>query len=264
MKGLYSRSQARPVGPKSSKQLAREWDRIAEKRLEQVEKHVDISREFVLLPSIWSLLPEGQLGRVVDVGCGTGQLTSLLAARATETVGVDASRVSIELARKRYGRGGTKARFVHSTIEDYAAGNPPSFDVAVANMVLMTMADLKSGLIAIAALLRDQGLFVFTITHPWFWPTYWGYDREGWFSYGKEIFIEAPFEISLAESLDVTTHVHRPLAAYVESLADSGLVMDSCLELMPEPGVEARYPTPWRFPRFLATRCVRIRSHAAG
>jgi len=252
-----SQSRIRLVTKKTQRELAEEWDRIARRRLEQVEKHVDLSRDFVLLPAISGLLPEGFLGRVIDVGCGSGQLTAILSGRARHAVGVDPSRESIRLAEECYGTSAAGLIFVASTIEEYASRDQEPFDVAVANMVLMTVPDLDAALVATSSLLRGGGTFVFTITHPWFWPSYWGYDYEPWFTYTNELFIEAPFEISLDEALDVTTHVHRPLEAYFTSLFDSGLVVERCLEPMPPPGVHARYPKPWKFPRFFAASCRR-------
>ncbi len=47
------------------------------------------------------LLPEGRLGRVLDVGTGTGRLLELLAPRIGAGLGVDASRAMLALARVR-------------------------------------------------------------------------------------------------------------------------------------------------------------------
>ncbi len=48
-----------------------------------------------------SLLPQGRLGRVLDVGTGTGRLLELLAPRIGAGLGVDASRAMLALARVR-------------------------------------------------------------------------------------------------------------------------------------------------------------------
>ncbi len=48
-----------------------------------------------------ALLPSGPLGRVLDVGTGTGRLLELLAPRLTSGLGVDASRAMLALARVR-------------------------------------------------------------------------------------------------------------------------------------------------------------------
>ncbi|WP_337230401.1 hypothetical protein, partial [Proteus terrae] len=47
--------------------------------------------------------------------------------------------------------------------------------------------------------------FIATIPHPCFWPRYWGYEKESWFSYKEELMIKAPFKISLSDSEFKTT-----------------------------------------------------------
>jgi hypothetical protein len=59
-------------------------------------------------------------------------------------------------------------------------------------MTLMTAPDLRAFAKALATLLQARGRFVAILTHPCFWPRYWGYEEEPWFHYEREIFIEAP------------------------------------------------------------------------
>ena len=33
----------------------------------------------------------------------------------------------------------------------------------------------------------DSGVFIFSITHPCYWPIYWNYYKEDWFDYNKEL-----------------------------------------------------------------------------
>ncbi|HYL46391.1 MAG TPA: class I SAM-dependent methyltransferase [Candidatus Limnocylindrales bacterium] len=47
-------------------------------------------------------LDEGAL--VLDIGCGPGRVLGLLAQRGTRCIGLDRSRVSVQMARNRYGR----------------------------------------------------------------------------------------------------------------------------------------------------------------
>ena len=58
-------------------------------------------------------LAEGGLitGRVLDVGCGTGENALYLASRGLEVVGVDASRVAVEMARAKADQRGLTCQF---------------------------------------------------------------------------------------------------------------------------------------------------------
>ncbi len=51
--------------------------------------------------ALLSLLPHAGLGRVLDIGTGTGRLLELLGARAATATGLDASRAMLALARAR-------------------------------------------------------------------------------------------------------------------------------------------------------------------
>lgn len=244
----------RPAIGKSSTDIAREWDEIARVRYRQIVSGQDLSFNNVLLPTIRTLLEGINLESVLDVGCGTGQLTRELAAMSGKLVAVDSSARSIEIARRVCFSSGNVS-FHFSSVEEYARHWSGSrFTTAVANMTLMTCLDLESFVEAVARVVAPSGCFVATITHPWFWPHYRGYANADWFSYSKEIVLEGPFNISNEVSEYVTTHVHRPLVTYLNSLSRFGFQIDRIMEPYPQEESQALYPDPWRFPRFLAFR----------
>jgi len=248
----------RSVPPKTIRALAREWDAVADMRARQESAGRDISFRHVLLPAMRELIGKIEYSRVIDVGCGTGVATKSLFGQAGHVVGIDISANSVALAGI-HGSDRPNMSFVRTSVEAYARnyrGRP--FQVVTANMFLMTCPDLQSAVRAVARLLKRGGHFVWTAAHPCFWPTYWGYASAPWFKYESEIFIEAPFNISLErEARLTTTHIHRPLHRYVEALSHAGLTIERVLEPMPSHRVEEMYPKPWTYPRFLAVRCVK-------
>jgi hypothetical protein len=145
------------------------------------------------------------------------------------------------------------------SVEEYARkAEGASFSGAVANMVAMTAPDLPDFMKSVAALLHTGGWFIATLPHPAFWPTYWGYQDAPWFRYSAEIAIEAPFQISVHRTHIRTTHFHRPIEFYGESLSSAGFFLDRLREPYPEATAEALYPELWSFPRFLAFRAQRL------
>jgi hypothetical protein len=119
-------------------------------------------------------------------------------------------------------------------------------------MVLMDVPDLDTFLTAAYHIVRPGGMFVFSVTHPWFWPRYYGYESEAWFNYNAEIFIESPFRISMQPDCGlVSTHVHRSLEAYVRALLSARFSIEMLREPMPSTEVAALYPMPWFYPRYL-------------
>lgn len=252
----------RRVSRKSSAELTREWDRLAPERLRQIASGEDTSFIHVLVPAALDLLDIGDSSTVLDVGSGTGHLTCAVAATAKEVVGVDQSGASVEIA-KRVCKNLVNVRFVEGRIEDPAI-RPGLGQItdALAAMTLMTTPDLPAFARSVADILPIGGIFAATITHPWFWPRYWGYDAEDWFDYSKEIFIEAPFTISASNTGLTTTHIHRPLEYYLSTFSSCGLRLDRLVEPLPPPNTQSLFSSAWSYPRFVGFRWVKAIAQA--
>lgn len=248
--------EIRRIDHYSIEHIRAQWDNIALSRDAQLRSGRDVSYEFVLKPTILKLIQDSDCSSVLDAGCGSGVLTEVLATKAKEVTGIDMSTVSISIANSSstYPK---NVQYVASTIEEYLTKTNNRYSLVVANMVLQDSADLAACLKAIASRCSSQSLLVATITHPWFWPTYWGYDKEPWFQYSEEQAIEAPFKISTDVSpIGITTHFHRPISFYVGKLSEAGFKVDMVSEPMPPLIVQRQYPSVWQFPRFLAIRCI--------
>lgn len=239
--------------------VRREWDALAPLRWEQILSGADVTFNEVLLPAVESLIPQGSERMIaLDVGCGIGASTKAVAHHFKEIDAIDPSHVSIGLAKKLVS--GIARDIQECSIENFAATTKRRYDVVVANMVLMDVPDLDTFLDSIRRILRPGGRFIYTTTHPFFWPQYYGYSEEHWFKYLDTAFVRAPFKISADRTNQLqSTHVHRPLSAYFAALKAARLRTDVLLEPTPSPAVEARYSQPWRFPRYLVARCRKIK-----
>jgi ArsR family transcriptional regulator len=101
-------------------------------------------------------LPHGRLGRVLDIGCGTGRMMALLSPTADTVLGIDLSRQMLALARTRIAEQGLANCTVRQA--DMAAIPLPdaSFDIVVLCMVLH-YADEPAAVLAEAARLVAPG-----------------------------------------------------------------------------------------------------------
>ncbi|MDQ1075040.1 bifunctional 2-polyprenyl-6-hydroxyphenol methylase/3-demethylubiquinol 3-O-methyltransferase UbiG [Microbacterium sp. SORGH_AS_0969] len=235
----------RIVAHKAQTAVTGEWDLIAPERDAQVAGNHDASFTRVLEP--WVLDRTRGARNIIDVGCGTGRLTSKLHLRAETVVGIDPSSVSIDIAQSH--DDGT--RYAVASAEQWAAQHPDAeIDLVVANMVLMDALHLDSFIAAIARIAR-KGRILATMTHPTFWPIYWGYATNPGFDYLTEAVIEAPFKTSSHEFGLIATHVHRPLSTYLQAFRTNGLKVTHLQELR---GPEPRVTFP--FPRFIGIEAV--------
>lgn len=224
-----------------------QWDALASLRRTQIESGEDITYRSFLIPQIEDLLGGIKDLEILDAGCGIGFLTGVLAKKGASITGVDPSSTSIGLARE----GQPNIEFRATSLEDYAMIAGKKYDVLLANMVLMDVLDLDAFLIAATRLLKTRGRLVFSITHPWFWPKYAGYEKEPWFNYQETLTIEAPFSITAQPGGPPSTHVHRPLSSYMTALSNVGFRLVELTEPMPDVHTADLYLKEWSFPRYL-------------
>ena len=248
-----------PCGRKSHAELVRAWDRLAEERHRQIASGSDLSFDNVVVPTALRLFRACDPGTVLDVGSGTGEFTARLADVSGQVIAIEPSRGSTALARVVC-RSKSNVEFVKAPLEDAGSALVDAAATsAVAVMSLMTTPDLAKFACALARVLRPASRFVAVLTHPWFWPRYWGYDDAPWFHYEEEIFIEAPFATSECVTDIVTTHIHRPLEQYVMTFLKEGFVLETLVEPMPSAEVQVLYPKQWAFPRFIGLRWWKAR-----
>jgi 2-polyprenyl-3-methyl-5-hydroxy-6-metoxy-1,4-benzoquinol methylase len=93
-------------------------------------------------------------GRVIDMACGEGYGSDLLASRAAAVVGVDANPEAHEHARARYVR--DNLRFERGMVENY--GEPGSFDAVVFLQTIEHVIDPRAVLEHMRSLLTPGGV----------------------------------------------------------------------------------------------------------
>ncbi len=99
--------------------------------------------------------------KVLDLGCGTGYGTAMLAGKCEAICGVDISDEAIAYARSRYNKPGLD----YATIDKIERGSrlrfdDASFDAVISFQVIEHVADVPSYLAEIARLLKPGGVFI--------------------------------------------------------------------------------------------------------
>lgn len=134
------------IATESFQKRGAEWDEM--RALELPAADVEIA--------LLNLLPP-QLGRLLDIGTGTGQMLALLAPRISAGVGVDASRAMLALARARLSGPGMNHCAVRLGDMYRLPMADGSFDSVVLQMVLHYAEDPAAALAEAVRVLRPGG-----------------------------------------------------------------------------------------------------------
>jgi SAM-dependent methyltransferase len=178
--------------------------------------------------------------RVLDVGCGEGQVARRIAALGATVVGVDLTAAQVQVAIERagdavYGRARAEALPV-------ASG---AFDGVVICLTLEHIDPFEPVVAEVARVLAPGGRFVLFLNHPLLQTP-----GSGWIDdhiIGEQYWRVGPYlpddqameEVSPGIKLPF---LHRPLSRYVNALAAVGLLVEHMDEPAPPPGFIAQAP----------------------
>ena len=93
--------------------------------------------------------------RILDVGCGTGQLTAEIAHLGAEVMGIDASPEMVATARQNF----SQLRFEVADVTGLSFDS--EFDAVVSNAALHWVRDRQAAIASIARAMKPRGRFVF-------------------------------------------------------------------------------------------------------
>ena len=134
----------------------------------------DETYENYLKPTILDLLKKSDLSHVLDLGLWQGYLTEFIAKQAKRVTGIDISHENIKIAKKNNQLGNLS--YLKIDAFDYLINNKNKFSTIVASMFLQDCANFKDISYLVYDNLNESGKFILTITHPCYWPRYWGYE----------------------------------------------------------------------------------------
>ncbi len=126
---------------------AAQWDRIRALHVDEAE----VER------TLLDLLPEGEIGALLDVGTGTGRMLQLVEPRVGRAVGIDTSREMLAVARANLDRAGLERCVVRQADMYQLPWADASFDAAIFHMVLHFAAAPAAAVAEAARVLRPGG-----------------------------------------------------------------------------------------------------------
>jgi SAM-dependent methyltransferase len=172
--------------------------------------------------------------RLLDIGCGEGQISRLAARQGTKSTGIDPTGAQLRTAAERGGGPCyAKAEATHLPFPD------ATFDAVVACLVFEHIDDVDGAIGEVSRVLLTKGRFVFFLNHPLLQTP-----GSGWID--DHILMEQYWRIGPYLTEDTTLEevakdvvlpfVHRPLSRYVNTLAANGLLVTRMEEPSPPAG----------------------------
>ena len=100
---------------------------------------------------------------VLDLACGTGNMSLLMARRGYQVTGLDVSPAMLEIAKQKLQREGLYATFIQGDMRDFRLEHPIDAAICVFDSInyLLEPEDVKSAFRSVAGALVPGGLFVF-------------------------------------------------------------------------------------------------------
>jgi len=242
----------KPTGKPLLSEVALQWDQFASERFGSISRGEDTSYVNQLMPFWAHELSDLSCERALDLGCGVGFLTREIAKMSKFVIGIDPSERSIEIAQRE--NFAPNIQYSTTNASDFSKASECEFDFIACNMVLMDAPDLQEIFASAFSIQRIGGRLLSTIANPTYWPRYWGYEKEKWFDYNEELFIDVEFTTSGTGGTGRRiTHIHRPLSMYLQKLHHSGYILEWVKEF--GPSTQAGHGL---FPKFLALMAQKL------
>ena len=249
----------------------RYWEENADAWSELSRAGYNTSRDRVLNPCFFEMLPDVHGRAGLDIGCGDGDNTRLVGARGASMTGLDIAPRFVAIAREAERADPIGVRYVCGSAVELPFPDE-TFDFAVAFMSLMDMACHEEAVGEAYRVLKPGGFLQFSIIHPCFWTPRWewirneagervavacgDYFEERWGTVEEWIFGAAPQELRDKLPKFRVPRFFRTLSSWMNILVGAGFR----LEQMQEPYADEE--TAKRCPDVADTRIVPLFLHA--
>lgn len=218
----------------SRRGLNNPWDKAAEGWADFVRTGKDYFRDSLNNPATFRLIGSVKGKAVLDLACGEGYNTRILARKGAKVIGVDSSKKLIALANAEEKKEPLGICYYRMSANRLNGMPKESFDLVTCFMALHDIQDYENAVAEVARVLKEGGRFVFSIPHPCFEKLNVKGIRV---NVAERYFerIEHPIDWNMKRLTKPfkTVSFHRTLTDYSVALARNGLLMSRLVEPTP-------------------------------
>jgi ubiquinone/menaquinone biosynthesis C-methylase UbiE len=208
------------------------WDEVAEDYHKTVGDTGDSYHRNYVNPIIFDILGDVEDLSILDLACGQGYLSRILARKGAKVVGVDLSEKMLEIAQDSEVSEPLGVKYIQCNSGDMRDVVDSSMDCVVSAFGFHDIKEIESTITECSRVLKDGGNLVFAIPHP---LTYARRDQDEDGYYMKMRHYMSVQEIPHPKYKDSEVMAyHRPLSYYFERAFSAGLQMIAFREITVE------------------------------
>jgi len=207
------------------------WNQAAEGWVDFVRTGKDYFRDCMNNPAAFELIGEIKGQKVLDIACGEGYNTRMLSLKGAHVTGVDNSEILLEHAKQEEYRKPLGITYYQRDASCLDGIPDRSFGVATCFMALMDIQDYELAISEVARILKPDGRFVFSITHPCFEKmNVNGVTIEAQKRYFDKLQETVEWTMGRLTRKFTTTAYHRTLTDYSTALSKNYLLISRMVE----------------------------------
>ena len=146
--------------------IRKEWNEAADSWVDFVREGKDYYREGLNNPATFELIGKVTDLTILDLACGEGYNTRILARKGAKVAGIDFSEKMIEFAKQQEDKEKLGIRYEVMNTADLREFSNSEFNLVTCFMSLQDIQDFKKTISEVARVLKNGGRFVFSIPHP--------------------------------------------------------------------------------------------------
>ncbi|OGH91180.1 MAG: hypothetical protein A2534_04350 [Candidatus Magasanikbacteria bacterium RIFOXYD2_FULL_39_9] len=226
------------------------WGKVASWYDSMLEKDDDSFQSRVILPNLMRSMNLDKNQVVLDLACGQGFFSRVMAKSGAKVIASDISSELISLAKKHATPG---VEYYVSPADNIQFCADKSVDSILVVLALQNIQNVDEVLKECARALKEKGSLFLVLNHPAFRApkvSSWGWDEKEWAQYRRmdEYLSESKIEIDMnpgKRNSEKTISFHRSLQWYFKMFRKNGFGVAKC-----EEWISHREPT--KGPRFAA------------